>query len=751
MEGRVMRIRTRAILAGMLFFYGVFLSAAPSLITIKKGSEGDRYWAAFVFDGSAKWLSISQARNGAYSIFFSGDAKRKDGERLTMDDGRCIIGIQQVKRNPAVFKATVQCDAAYPVAVVRRSNTVVIGLNDSRLLSQSGKAASLENQYVELISVIETPSGSGKETRFEFSEQFDWMGFFKNSTGQATFLFAGVSNMSPVDSYAMNNNVVRNVRLMTDYENPSVMKAAVDFSPNAAYTIIHKGQALVISGGTDAKSSNDDASLVQGLLKQDEESLASWDDEGFSGTTLYNEDDLFAREQSGASSSSSQPASNTPAAHIPVQEWTMPTYNDGSKNSSIPWNQIVSFEFPGTPIQDALRLIAASNNLNMVIGEDVRATVVMDLKNVTLRQALDQLLHTHDMEYIVEGDIITVKSVKKSYTGGVQTKVYRLKYADAHNVLNVIRRVASSDSSVEVFSTEFLNYATSGLKRKEAAGVGVQGIQRSSMLVVTDRPEKIREIDAIIKELDQAPVQIMIESKLVEVAPYYSEELGIDWDKTLGMYMQDNREETSETGKQKFFQIFNESDNLRYENTWKVGRLTAAQYLAVLDVLKEKTDATLRLNPRILAMNDEESSISVGTTVPIPEIQQAIGGAGGQERVTFRYKEVNIQLNVTPHVGQEGEIIMYVNPIIEEISDWVEFGGQRAPVTAKRMVNSIVSIRNGETIVIGGLIKNQKTRTTKKVWLLGNLPLVGRLFQHSAVEDKQTDLMIFITPTIVEG
>ena len=746
-----MRFRMKSILAAMLLFQGVFLSAAPSLISVKKGYEGDRYWAAFVFDGSAKWLSISQARNGAYSIFFSGDAKSKDGERLTMDDGRCVIGIQQVKRSPAIFKATVQCDAAYPVAVVRRSNTIVIGLNDPRLLAQSGKAASLENQYVELISVAESSSASGRETRFQFSDSFDWMGFFKNTASQATLLFAGVSNMSPVDSYAMTNNVVRNVRLMTDYENPSVMKVNVDFQANSAYTIIHKGQELVISGGTDVKPSADDASLAQGFMKQDEESLASWEDDGFSGTSLYNEQDLFAQEQSGASTTLSSPVAQAPAAHIPVQEWTMPSYNDGSGSSAIPWNQIVSFEFPGTPIQDALRLIATSNNLNMVIGEDVSGIVVMDLKNVTLRQALDQLLHTHDMEYIVEGDIITVKSVKKSYVGGVQTKVYRLKYADAKNVVNVIRRVASSDSAVEVFSTEFLNYATSGIRRKEAAGVGVQGIQRSSMLVVTDRPEKIREIDAIIQELDQAPVQIMIESKLVEVAPYYSEELGIDWDKTLGMYMQHSNEETEDRDRGKFFQVFNESDNLRYENTWKVGRLTAAQYMAVLDILKQKTDATLRLNPRILAMNDEESSISVGTTVPIPEIQQAIGGAGGQERVTFRYKEVNIQLNVTPHVGQAGEIIMYVNPIIEEISDWVEFGGQRAPVTAKRMVNSIVSIRNGETIVIGGLIKNQKTHTTKKVWLLGSLPLVGRLFQHSAVEDKQTDLMIFITPTIVEG
>ena len=727
--------------------------AAPSLISLKHGHDGKRYWAAFVFDEDARWLGVSQSKNGSYAVYFSGNARDKDGERLTMDDGRCIVGIQQVGRSPSVFKANIQCDASYPVAVIRRAKTVVIGLNDPRLLAQSSKAASSENQYVELISVSEQQQTSGAETRFQFSDDYDWMGFFKTASDRATLLFAGVSNMSPVDSYMMSNSIVKNVRLLTDYSNPSMLKVDVDLIPNAGYSMQRKRNDLVISGSRNDDFTSDDNAMAEGLLRPEEESLALWeDDPGLSGSSLYDDGDLFSREQSGTGMA---PQNNHRNVNAPAQDWTLPTYSDGREGSTIPWNQVVSFEFTSTPIKDALRLIAASNDLNMVIGENVTGTVTMSLQNVTLRQALERILHTHNMEYLVQDDIITVKPVKIFFTGGMQTKVYRLRYADAANVARVVRRISSNDSLVEVFNTEFLNYETSGTNRKEAAGVGVQGIRRASMLVVTDRPEKIREIDSIIKELDRPPVQIMIESKLVEVAPYYSEELGIDWDNTLGMFLQKGSTNEDEdplaesSTSQKMFQIFDENTNVRYENTWKMGRLTAAQYMAVLDVLKTKTDATLRLNPRILAMNDEESSISVGTTVPIPEIQQTMGG-GGNERVTFSYKEINVQLNVTPHVGADSEIVMYVNPVIEEISDWVEFGGQRAPVTAKRAVNSIVSIQNGETIVIGGLIKNQKVRTVKKVWLLGSLPLIGRLFQHTQVEDKQTDLMIFITPTIVE-
>lgn len=116
--------------------------------------------------------------------------------------------------------------------------------------------------------------------------------------------------------------------------------------------------------------------------------------------------------------------------------------------------------------------------------------------------------------------------------------------------------------------------------------------------------------------------------------------------------------------------------------------------------------------------------------------------------VTFDYKEISIRLNVTPHVGSNNEITMYVNPIIEEIVDWKLYGGNEAPVTDKRSVNSIVTVKNGETVVIGGLVKNQMTEITKRVWLLGSLPFIGRFFQHDNKKESQTDLMIFITPTI---
>ena len=441
----------------------------------------------------------------------------------------------------------------------------------------------------------------------------------------------------------------------------------------------------------------------------------------------------------------SQTGESRPIVSRPIVRETIsePQVQEVQEEPFIPWDEEVSFQFINQPIVNVLRLIAGANELNMVIDEGVEGSITMDLKRVTLRRALERILHTHNCEYIVDYDIITVKPVRTVYTGGIITKVYRLKYADAENVAKVIKQVVSGDSLVQVFHPEFLSYTEAGKNRMDKNKVAIQGIRRSSTLVVTDRPEKIREVDRVIRELDRPPVQIIIESKLIELAPVNSNELGINWDKTINTMLWGQK--ILPGGDELDYSFLNETPD--QNGQWKMANLSAGKYEAVLDFLKEQTDSKLKSNPRLLAMDNEESSISVGTTVPVPRIQRGLGGQG--DMVTFEYKEVNIQLNVTPHVSNNEEITMYVNPVIEEITGWVEYLQHRAPITDKRAVNSIVSVKNGDTVVIGGLIKSQRIKTTSKVWLLGSIPLIGKLFQHEKYEDKQTDLMIFITPTIV--
>ncbi len=148
-------------------------------------------------------------------------------------------------------------------------------------------------------------------------------------------------------------------------------------------------------------------------------------------------------------------------------------------------------------------------------------------------------------------------------------------------------------------------------------------------------------------------------------------------------------------------------------------------------------------------MDNQEAFISVGTTFPIPQITRGVGGQG--DVVTFQYRDVSIALRVTPHVSDDETITLFVNPEIEEVIGQVTAGGNSAPITSRRTVKTVVNLKNNETMVIGGLIRESTIETISKVWLLGDIPLIGNLFRHKNKTKTQTDLLIFITPRLVTG
>jgi type IV pilus secretin PilQ/predicted competence protein len=699
------------LLAGSLF-------PQSTLESIKKGNRGDKSWAVFAFDKKAVWIALSQQDAGKLVLYFLGEAGPMEGSVITIDPeyDRSIL-VRQVSGNPPVFRADIGYEPDLPLSVLKKNGHVVVAFNDERLLDGSQIAyGETLSQPARLISILPTAGAERTAVSMQFDGRFDWSGFTHHAD-RSSVLFIGNSELAvPEGETAIPGGSIRSLLLSPIVGQSPGIRAVLGIPPDTRFNVALKGNALLLDCPRRAES----------------EDLFA----GFSGGSA---------EEAEPEMPVSTPAERTrPETEAPVRTAVeTPPPDDGS--SGIPWDQRVSFEFNGTPVRDALRLVAASNSLNMVVSDAIKGKATMKLENVTLKQAMDKIIYTNDCDYYVDGNIITVRPMSVSSKAGRITKIYRLRYADAVNVPKVVKRIATNDSLVEAFASDFLDYSQAGKARVEYELSTVQGIRRSSILVVTDSPEKVREISQVIAELDKPPVQILIESKLVEVAPSYTNQLGIDWDKTLNMAYNTDAESHTKTGV-----LFNgtnvEAPVFGLSRTMSLGRLNASQYTAMLDFLKTKTNSKLVSNPRLLATDNEESSISVGKTVPVARIQRGMGGQG--DMVTFDYKEISVRLNVTPHVGPNSEITMYVNPIIEEIVEWKNVGGNEAPVTDKRSVNSIITVRNGETVVIGGLVKNIRNETTKRLWLLGSLPLIGRLFQHDYEQDLQTDMMIFITPTI---
>ena len=735
------------------------LTAQTALESIRKGGTGSSIWIVLTFDGAVEWSGVSKTGKGRYSLYFMGETGDLEGARATSDnpfDGPAVT-VSQLTADPAVMKADVECDEVTALSVVSSNNAVVIAFNNDRFLktsmaSPAGGGAAAPSM---LADVTDSISGDRHLAELSFDGPFVWYGFSRPASGVAAVLIHDAENYSG-NQYAFQGSDLSQIKIFNNESGRRGLKTALFFNDDEVYSIVHRGSSLIIETAYD-ESTNRQPVMALSRPEENAAAVTQPQDSGAAGDVvdladiLTEEGDLPPVTDTGQAAGTRDtsemldrrdtPPADPRDARRDLQQVT-PVPSD--IESGINWNSLVSFEFDAVPIRTALNIVAASQQLNIVVDDSTEGNVTMKLRNVSLRQAMDKIVHPKGCEYYVDEGIVMVKPVRVNYPGGVQTKVFRLKYAEADNLLPVIRQIVVDSSRVKVYKDNFFNRDTD-FERENYNPVTIQGARRSSVLVVTERPIIIKEVTRVINELDRRPVQMLIHSKLVEMSPLNSNTLGVDWDKTLSMAF--NRVTTSGGGASDAETTFDINDGATYGNVLNLGKLSAGRFQAVIDFLKERTDTNLKSNPSLLTSDNQESSISVGTVVPIPRIQRGMGGQG--DMVTFDYKEVNIQLNVTPHLTEDDHITMFVNPIIEEISGYVELDRNRAPITNKRQVNTIVTIRSGETVVIGGLVKTQMKKTIKKVWLLGSIPLIGKLFQHESMEETQTDLMIFITPEVI--
>lgn len=396
----------------------------------------------------------------------------------------------------------------------------------------------------------------------------------------------------------------------------------------------------------------------------------------------------------------------------------------------------ISLDVKNAEIASVLRLLSKQTGLNIVTSQDVKGRMTLSLQNVTTKGALDMIAKASGYDYSITGDIILVKPREKFDLQELQTKVYRLKYVNAYNLSLTLAQVLSPQAKIRVFHDGF----QAVVKSKEGQTAKQKG--RSSILLITDLRENFAQVEAMIAELDAPTPQIMIEAKLIEISPQDEEKLGIDWSKTINTQI--FREVLLPSGTSFRSSVEKPLDG----GGFNFGTLSLGEYGAVINFLDSHTNTKLISNPRILATDNQEAIISVGTNVPIPQINRGVGGQG--DVVTFEYRDVNISLRVTPHMAEDETISLHVNAIIEEITGEVLSGESRAPVTSKREVETVVNLKNNETMVIGGLIKESTIDRIDKVWLLGDIPLIGNFFRHKNKSQRQTDLLIFITPRLTE-
>lgn len=409
---------------------------------------------------------------------------------------------------------------------------------------------------------------------------------------------------------------------------------------------------------------------------------------------------------------------------------------------------IESLEFREVDIKDVLRQLSRQYNLNIVFSEKVVGLVTVRLSNVSVAQAMDSIITVNGFAYTKKDNVINVTTPEEAEREGKQTKLFRLNNASALTLKESLTKVLSPDGSIEADS-------------------------RSNSLVVTDTLSVINKIEEIVPSLDNPTPQVLIEAKLIETSLTKSDKLGIDWTTTLSatgskrpttlpfppkgdrgwmenVFPPDPASSTDfPTGHPFGFPTAVKGD-------FTLGTLDASSLKAVLDIIMSRTDTKLIANPRVVAINNQKALIHVGRNVPIPTFER--NETTGKMEITgwSDDKKVGVQLDVTPQISPDGHIKLILKPEVSSIVSTVKIGTDDANViTATRTVETEVMIRDGQTVVIGGLIKDDSFTKISKIPILGSIPLVGLLFTRKEVGStssptEKTDLLIFVTARIIK-
>ena len=382
----------------------------------------------------------------------------------------------------------------------------------------------------------------------------------------------------------------------------------------------------------------------------------------------------------------------------------------------------VNLEYKEVPLSTILQSLAYSYNLNIVPPKDIKERVTISLKDVTLDEALEAILISGGYSYYKKGNLIYIYPSVGPEEASLITTSIALKYLQAAEAEDLVSKSLSPRGDIRV------NEATNSL-------------------IVRDYAPILNKIKSLLKEIDTPPLQVLIEAKIVDITSKDLQNLGV----TYGV-------KYTEPGG-----LFKHSDS-SYEGSDEVSgtislagpssTLSGGQFklntfilkhwdvTATIDALVRDQKAHLLASPSIATLSGKEARIVIGEKVPYKEKTQTTTGT----TETTRFVDVGVTLRVTPQVSPDGYITMVVHPEVSSVKALLDAG----PQITTREADAVIRVKDGQTIVIGGLIKNEDTRSRSRIPLLGYLPIIGYLFGNKSVDSTQTELAVFITPHIMK-
>lgn len=408
----------------------------------------------------------------------------------------------------------------------------------------------------------------------------------------------------------------------------------------------------------------------------------------------------------------------------------------------------------GADLVETLRVIGFQAQKSILPSKDVRAALpALDLYNVTVHEALDAILKVNGFVYKEEGNFIYIYTVKEAQeiekaNRVTNTEVFRVYYVPVADVLNMIKPILSAEAGQVAVTKPAVSGLDSGTK-----DVGGDSHASNDILVVTDYPENLDKVRKLLKEIDHRPQQILIEATILRAALTDDNALGIDFNVVGGVDFSSltstNGQITNgqtQTGARNFGdQVHSAGTGNAFSsgiaNGLKLGFISNNVSVFV-SALEGITDTTVLANPKVLALNKQKGEVIVGrkdgyltTTVTESSTVQTVDFLDTGTRLIFR-----------PFIGDDGYIRMEIHP--EDSSGGLTSANLPFKITTE--VTSNIMVKDGRTIVIGGLFRESSDSSRSQIPGLGNLPLVGPLFRQQRDRTTREEIIILLTPHIIK-
>ncbi len=432
----------------------------------------------------------------------------------------------------------------------------------------------------------------------------------------------------------------------------------------------------------------------------------------------------------------------------------------------------ISLDFQDIEVRRVLQLLADFTEINMVTADTVQGNITLRLKDVPWDQALDIILKTKNLDKRRNGNVIWIapvselikaeeeqaKAIEQSVKlAPIQTEYMQLSYAKVADIEKLITQTKSSNNSNSNSGTSNNNNTSESLLSSRGT---ISADARTNTLIINDTAQNIDKVRKMVDLLDIPVKQVMVEARIVRASTEFSKEMGVKWG-ILSQGINQNNDLLVGGSDQTLWDLKTPDDDGKYtiqrpdnlnvdlgvaNAAGKIafGLISLSDFMLDLELSALQADGYGEVisTPKVLTADKQTAKVSSGTQIPY----QSSEGGGANAVSTTEFIDATLSLDVTPSITPDGKVQMLLNITSDTPGNPTPTGQL---TINKNQINTNVLVDNGETVVLGGIFEQETRNGQTKVPFLGDIPYVGRLFRKDIKSDNKRELLIFVTPRIV--